>query len=66
MLTFLDAVVAGPEVADDTVTAARTVLSDQQLATVIVLVSHYMTVARYTRIVGVELDDAPNHWTTEH
>ncbi len=66
VLTLVDAVVAGPEVDDDTVTAARTVLSDQQLATVIVLVGHYMTVARYTRILGVELDDAPDDWTTEH
>lgn len=66
VLTFVDAVVAGPDVADDTVQAARTVLSDQQLATVIVLVGHYMTIARYTAILQVALDDAPDDWTDEH
>jgi hypothetical protein len=33
---------------------------------VIVLVGHYMTVARLTGILQVELDESPDDWAHEH
>ena len=66
VLAFVDACVAAPRVPDDIFAAARTVLSDRDLATVIVLVGHYMTVARFIETLGIELDPAPSDWTTEH
>ncbi len=66
VLDFVDSCVAAPQVADDIFTAARAVLSDRDLATVVVLVGHYMTVARFVEILGIELDPAPSDWTAEH
>lgn len=57
---------ASPRVPDDIFAAARTMLSDRDLATVIVLIGHYMTVARFVETLGIELDPAPSDWTTEH
>lgn len=66
VLRFVDATVAAPQVSDEVFDAARTALTDQHLATVIVLVGHYLTVARLTGILGVEVDDQPDSWTHEH
>ena len=66
VLAFVDACVAAPSVPDDVFAAARTVLSDRDLTTVIVLVGHYMTVARFVETLGIETDPAPSDWTTEH
>ena len=66
VLAFVDACVAAPHVPDAIFAAARAVLSDRDLATVIVLVGHYMTVARFVETLGIELDPAPSDWTAEH
>lgn len=66
VLGFGDACVASPRVPDDIFAAARTTLSDRDPATVIVLVGHYMTVARFAETLGIELDPAPSDRTTEH
>jgi alkylhydroperoxidase family enzyme len=66
LLAFVDACVAGPDTTDETLAAARAVLTDRQLVTVIVLVGHYMTVARLTGILRIELDESPDAWTREH
>ena len=66
LLAFVDACIASPRVPDDVFAATRAVLSDRDLATVIVLVGHYMTVARFVETLGIELDPAPSDWTTEH
>ncbi len=66
ILRFVDQVVAGPIVSDHVFDAAHTVLNDQELATVIVLVGHYMTVARILGVLQVPLDSAPDSWTREH
>ena len=66
VLAFVDACVATPRVPDDIFAAARTVLSDRDLATVVVLVGHYMTVARFVETLGIELDPAPSDWVIEH
>lgn len=66
VLAFVDACIASPRVPDDVFAATRAVLSDRDLATVMVLVGHYMTVARFVETLGIELDPAPSDWTTEH
>jgi len=66
VLAFVDACVAAPRVPDATFAAARRVLSDRDIATVILLVGHYMTVARFTATLEIELDDKPDDWTSEH
>lgn len=65
VLRYADAVVLG-EVPDEVFAAARRTLGDRDLVTVIALVGHYMTVARITGVLRVELDDAPDPWTGEH
>ena len=66
ILAFVDACVAGPQVADSIFAAAKSVLSNRELATVIVLVGHYMMVARFLGILQVELDEHPDSWKSEH
>ena len=66
VLRFVDACVASPRVPDGVFAAARDMLSDRDLATVIVLVGHYMTVARFVETLGIELDPTPSDWTVEH
>ncbi len=66
ILAFVDACVATPRISDDTFAAARKVLSDRDLATVIVLVGHYMLVARFVGILEIELDEHPDSWKSEH
>ena len=66
ILAFVDACIASPRVPDETFAAAREVLSDRDLATVIVLVGHYMLVARFTGILQIELDEHPDSWKSEH
>lgn len=66
VLRFVDEVVASPAVRNTTFDAARGVLNDQDLVTVIVLVGHYMNVARILGVLQVPLDDEPDGWTYEH
>lgn len=66
IITFVDGCIAGTEVGDDIFEAAHSVLSDQDIVTVILLVGHYMTVARLIGILDVELDEKPDSWTSEH
>lgn len=66
VLRFADECVAAPHVSGPVFAAARAVLSDRDIATLIVLVGHYMTVARLTGTLEVELDDQPDPWTSEH
>lgn len=66
IMTFVEACVAGTDISGDIFDAAHTVLSDRDLVTVILLVGHYMSVARLLGILDVELDDNPDPWTSEH
>jgi len=66
VLDFVDECVASPQVSDAAFAAARAVLDDRELVTLIVLIGHYMTVARLTSILAVELDEKPSDWTSEH
>ena len=55
-----------PQIQDATFAAARAALSDRDLVTVIALIGHYMTVARLTGTLEVDLDAQPDSWTHEH
>lgn len=66
IMAFVDAIVAGPHVPDTTFDTVRSLLSDRDVVTMILLVGHYMTVARLLGILQVELDDKPDSWTSEH
>lgn len=66
VLAFVDACVASSEVSDPTFAAASDVLSHRDLATVVVLVGHYMMVARFLGILQVQLDAQPDSWKGDH
>lgn len=66
IMAFSDACVTGPDMPDAVFDAARSVLSDRNLVTVVLLVGHYMTIARLMGILRVELDAHPDPWTAEH
>ena len=54
------------KVSEETFAAALAVLSARDLTTLILLVGHYMTVARLLETLEVELDPAPDAWAAEH
>ena len=56
VLQFADECVTRGNVSDETFAAARAVLSPRDLATMILLVEHYMMVARFTAVLAIELD----------
>jgi alkylhydroperoxidase family enzyme len=66
ILVFVDECVAGIRVSDTTFAAAASLLSPREIATVLILVGHYMTVARFIANLGIELDPAPSDWDKEH
>ena len=66
VLAFVDACVAGPSIADEIFVGAAEVLSPKDLATVLILVGHYMMVARFLGVLQVELDEHPDSWQNEH
>lgn len=66
VLRFTDEIIPGPTVTDEVFDAARAVLGEQGVVTVIVLVGHYMKVARILGALQVPLDDEPDSWTNEH
>lgn len=66
ILRFVDACVATQRVPDDAFDAIRELVSDKDLATIILLVGHYMMVARFTATLGIELDAMPDNWSAPH
>ena len=66
VLPFVDECVATAQVSAHAFAQIKSVMSDRDLATVIVLVGHYMTVARLTGALEVELDQDADSWTHEH
>ena len=66
VLPLVDGAVASPHVPGALVDAARTVLSDPELVTVLLLVGHYTTVALLIGVLEVEPDDHADPWTHEH
>ena len=66
ILTFVDGCVAAPRVSDAVFASAQSALSSRDLATLILLVGHYMMVARFTATLEIPLDPKPDPWTSEH
>ncbi len=66
VIRFVGECVASVTVSDATFAAARDILSARDLATLILLVGHYMAVARLLGTLEVELDPAPDAWDSEH
>ena len=66
VLAFAEEIVISPHVQNATFADARAVLTDRDLSTVIALIGHYMTVARLTGALEVDLDAQPDSWTHEH
>ncbi len=66
VLAFVDECVATARVSDLTFEKVEALLSGRELATLIILIGHYMTVARFIDILGIELDPEPSNWETEH
>lgn len=66
ILAFVDECVADIRVSDATFATVAAALSPREIATVLILVGHYMTVARLIANLGIELDPAPSAWDKEH
>ncbi len=66
LLAFVDECVADVPVSDATFAAVAAALSPREIATVLILIGHYMTVARFIANLGIELDPAPSAWDKEH
>lgn len=66
VLQFVDALVGGSAICDAQFVGVRRVLSDRDLVTVILLVGHYMTVARLTSALELDLDETPDSFAAEH
>ncbi len=66
VLRFVDECVASPRVSDPTFAAVRALLSPREIATVVLLVGHYMMVARFIATLDIELDAEPDPWLAEH
>ena len=66
VMAFVDACVVSPQVDDATFDAVRPVLSPQEIATTILLIGHYLSVARLTGVLQIEPDAHPDSWIAEH
>lgn len=66
VLVFAQACVACPEVSDAVFEAVAAVLHPREIVTVVLLVGHYLTIARLTGVLRVELDKTPDPFTHEH
>ena len=66
VLDFVDQAVAAGQVDDATFGRVRQVLEPRDIATVILLVGHYMMVVRFTAILRIDLDAQADGWTHEH
>jgi len=66
VLRFADECATRGDVSDATFAATQAVLEPRDLATVILLVGHYMMVARFTAVLGIEPDAQADGWTHEH
>ena len=65
-MRFVDDCVRTGDVSDATFDAVRTALGARDLATVLLLIGHYMMIARFTKVLRVELDAEADSWSHEH
>ena len=66
VLDFVDQAVRLGQVNDDAFARVRELLEPRDIATVLLLVGHYMMIARFTAIFQIELDAQADSWTGEH
>lgn len=66
LLRFVDQTVVAGAVDDPTFAKVQVLLSARQIATVLLLVGHYMMVARFTAILQIEVDAEADSFTNEH
>jgi len=66
ILSFVDECVSHVHVSDAVFADVASALSPRDIATVLILVGHYMMVARFVANLGIELDPAPSAWDKEH
>ena len=66
LLDFVDECVADIRVTDGTFSSIASVFSPRDIATMLILIGHYMMVARLITNLGIELDPAPSAWDKEH
>lgn len=66
ILAFADQTVSMGQVTDTTFARIQQFLEPRDIATVILLIGHYMMVARFTTILQIDLDAQADGWTHEH
>ncbi len=66
VITFVEECVASVKVSEATFERARALLSPRDIATILLLVGHYMMVARLLETLEVDLDPAPDSFAAEH
>ena len=66
VLDFVDQTVRLGQVDDATFERVGRVLASRDIATVILLVGHYMMIARFTAVLRIDLDAQADGWTQEH
>ena len=66
LLRFVEACMQSAAVSQEVFEAAHELFSPRDLATVIVLVGHYMMVARFLGILEIPLDAKADSWQQEH
>lgn len=66
LLGFVDQAVAAGTVDDTTFTQVQAFLAAREIATVLLLIGHYMMVARFTAILQIEVDTEADNFTNEH
>ncbi len=66
LLRFVDACVESPSVPEEVFALVREMLSPGHIAAVIVLVGHYMMVARLIGILQIPVHAKPDAWQQEH
>ena len=66
IMRFVDECVRTGDVSDICFEAVLHALGARDLATVLLLIGHYMMIARFTKVLRVELDAEADSWTHEH
>ncbi len=66
ILEFVDEAVHSGDVGDELFLKVRASLSPAAIATLILLIGHYMMIARFTAILRIDLDEKPDPWTQPH
>ena len=66
ILAFVDDCVAHVRVSDAILADVARLHSPREIATMLILIGHHMSVARIVDTLGIELDPAPSAWDKEH